>query len=288
MADAPTMATVAQPDDEADIHDAFSKLGGILGSQSHLNYDQIFAPYMDKIKAMPTPRKPGRAEAFSRAFGSDQGNASVLGEIAQHKQGVQDKSDRLMQTERDILEAKVRQEMETGKASSALKTLEQQKILESKLDANKRTRDLDNYQKKQDIIFGKKSALEGEKAGYAKDLVEKKANMIAKTLGFDEKMRLKLLELGGQAVVARLRSRFTFDPMLGPSMSEQEMGAYEADAQDELSRIAQGLMQERHPAPAASADAPPAAAVTPPATAGKPSRLRQIAEGLRQSRTGKK
>jgi len=189
---------------EMAVQDVYTKLRQQMDAMSGVNYDEVFAPYMEKIRGRELPKPPGRAEAFARAFGSQGGSASVMGEIAHAREAVDKRDADLMITERDLLEAKVQQEAAKGDAAKALKTLEMQKGLEEKLkvleekrrvadEDVKRQKDWEYKQKEIELLFGKRESLERVKSGLAMQRARDKIKAYAQEKGIDPNKLLGLL-----------------------------------------------------------------------------------------------
>ena len=265
------------------IQDSYNKLNQLLGGIEGMDYDKMFGPYVEKIKGRPVSKAPGRAEAFARGFGSAGGAQSVMSQLETVRGEKEQREKDLMDAEKMILEAKMSQEMQKGQADRALKTLQATKELDFRLGEVKRKEDEAAFHRKQSFLFGEKGKLEGVKAGYAQKLIQDRARAIGKSLGFDEKMILKLIELTAQPLLLQLRSQFTFDPLIGPRLSDEEMEGMSNTVTTSILQTAQQLAaQLKGPQPAGTPTAPPAAA---PGT-GK-SRVR-IAWEKMQAEKGKK
>jgi hypothetical protein len=203
----------------------------MMGAMTDIDYDKVFAPYMEKIKGREMPRSPGRGEAFARAFGSREGGSSVMGEIAQAREAREKRETDLMATERDLLEAKLTQERGKGEATKALKTLEQQKLLETKLadiadrkriqrEDEKREKDEEAWKRKQKFLFGERSTLEGVKAGHAQRLIKARVDAVAKAKGIDPNV---LLKLTSEPMLLRLKAKYAHDPALPFDTEDPEL-----------------------------------------------------------------
>lgn len=263
------IAPPTQADDSAAIDESYAKLQELLGGMQGVDFDKAFAPYMEHIKKVPLPRRPGRAEAFARSFSSEEGAKSVMSEIAQHREASKEREASLLETEREILKAKVQQEMQKGNASQALKTQQELKKLESHLSESTRLRTMEDWTKKQELLFGKKQELETHKSGLASQRIQDKAKAIADNFNLDAKATLKLMDYAMKVVLARVKSKLTFDPMMGPTLTDEETEMVQSEAIQALTKFAEGLGQ---------------APIKPTGTTPGRSRLREIANKKKEER----
>ena len=268
--------------EEKGAHDeAYKKLSDLLNSRQDLDYDKLFSPYLEKQGSGPMQREVGAGEAFFRGA-SPQGFKSVMKDIDSRKSQERSRFEQLMETERDIVNAKVNQEMEKGKSAQALKTFQIQKELESKLAGIKEQRQKETWEEKQTTLFGLKAGLEEKKSGLAAQLIDKKARAIADSFHFDEKMRLEFMQQANKIVLAKLEANFSRNMLTGErDISDTDMDRLEADAQSQLLELAQTLRAQQPPEPTGPAPAP--SSVTP-AVAPSKSRARAAAERIQASR----
>lgn len=232
---------------EAAVKEAFASLSTMLGGMQGVDHEKLFRPYIDKIRATPTPEKPGRAESFARGFGSDFGAESVMRQLETARKAEEDKESHALQVEGELLKGKLQQEMAKGQYDRALKTNEANKLLEVKLDQIKSKRALTDWKEKQEFVFGKKAELEGVKAGYAHELIQAKAREMAKARGFDDKLTLKLIDKVTAPLEAQLKAYLTFNPITGNRPSDQERAQMTAITQDYIAKAIEEILEQRKP-----------------------------------------
>jgi hypothetical protein len=190
-----------------------------------IDYEKTFGHYLKKQDETPMTRMPGRGEAFSRAFGSEGGNESVLQQIQQAHQEKRSLHQQHLETERDILSAKVKQEMDKGNADNAMKAQAAKRLLDYQLDAinderkNKQQLDLEDKKGRD------RAALQEKKLAAMGDIAKDKIMAMIKTHGGDDKMALAKFNWFMKTNYGAMKSLLDADPILGSAVSPAQTSA---------------------------------------------------------------
>lgn len=188
----------------------------------NLDFDKIFAPYLKQQQEQPTMKAPGRMESFARAFGSDVGNRTVLSQLQQAHQERTAKSEKMLQTKRDILEMKMNQEIERGKGQNALETLNEKARTDWELDNIKSRREAEEATGlEHERQLGRERLLEKRNKN-AEGLLRMKLQAKLEEMKIDPRIILKIMDMEFQPLLAQFKARLGADPVLGENLTPEQ------------------------------------------------------------------
>lgn len=234
-----TMAgpNLAQPTADDTITNEYKRLQDMMSQMPDIDFQAKFGSMIDQAKAKPIPQAPGGISTFAAAMGNagmtHQNLQSRLSEIEKAKST---KNDEIMNLQLEALRGDIDQQMQKGKFKQALAQSEVMAKMQASLDQAKREQVLADKLKLQEDLFGKKDTLAKNNASRAENLVRTKAREYAKSMGFDEKLTLKLMELVSEPAMAVLRASISRNPLTG----EQDM---DAESMQEGARAVESLIQ---------------------------------------------
>jgi len=245
-----------------------------------IDYDKTFGHYLQGVKDQPVMRAPGRAESFARAFGSEGGNESVLNQLQQAHQERRQRDQQSLQVEHDILDQKVKQEMEKGNSDQALKALHAKRLLEYQLGAadderkNKAAMDLED--KKQ----AGRERLQQMRQTSAMAMAKERIAAAVKAHGGDDKMALKAFDWFMRNNHDAMMSMLNADPVLGSTMSPMQTQSLVSS----VNQAMEDYFKQNAPSPAPSGSS----GKTTPAPTGQISAARKRANEILAERNKKK
>ena len=239
--------TQIAPDQE--ISGAYAKLREMIGAMPNLNFEQMYAPLIQQAQQRPVSQMPSAGKTFAAAVGAPETTRSfVQDRMRQIEREKEAKTSDVSELQKQALQGHIQQLMGEGNFKKALAQSEVLAKLESSLGDLKRKQAMDEWEHKQEVIFGKKKELEEQKAGNARQLVRTRARELAKTLGFDERMALKLMDLSVEPLMAELRSRFSRNPLTGEmDIQPEDMASWTEKVNETIRTKAEELKQSVKP-----------------------------------------
>lgn len=202
-----------------------------------VDYDKLFAPYFQKQEQQQTMRSPGRMESFARAFGSQEGAQSVLGQLQQAHAEQMDKAEKTLQTHHDLLMLKANQEVQKGKADEAILTNAELDRTKFGLDALKSQRDAaEALRLEQERQQGREKLL-GQKLDNAKTMVRARLQAELEKLKFDPRITMKLMDLYAEPLFIALKGDISANPVLGTALTSEEQDRLVKNIQDKIPEI---------------------------------------------------
>jgi len=257
----------ASPDDM--ISRAYSRLNDMLAQIPGIDYQAKFAPMIAEAQAQPIPKGPSAVSTFAQAMG----NPSVAHEGLQNKISEIEKAkaardEQVNSLKMQALQGDIDQAMTKGKFKQALAQSEVLQQLQSKLDDVKRAKATQDYIDRTKYLFGEKNALAEKQKSRAEELIKTKAKEVAKSMGFDDKLTLKLLDLTVAPALAQMRAMFSRNPLTG----EMEVDADQQDAivqamNSYVAQVAARLKEEHDAGTTPTATSAPKPAAAPSTTA---------------------
>jgi len=205
----------------------YDKLRALLGGMKGIDFEAKFGPMVQQVKDRPATKLPGRGTTFFAALGAPEfTQRSLMQKMEQVGREKEQKDRDLLSLQETITQGQIGEELNKGNFKKALAHSETLAKLQSTLDRVKRETALTDYKTRIQALFEEKKGLEGVRASNAKDLVQERAKAIAKQMGFDERLSLKLFDLAVQPALMQLRSLLSRNPLTG----EMEISPEEIDA----------------------------------------------------------